>query len=261
MSCPVFRPFLGPSHLSPIHRPQNHQNGQQPRQNQQPFISPSSPHNIPFDGVSHLNSLDASAVAKQMASLHAVHIARAAKVPPGPSAAHPQAPQSSSSYIGNMGSNAMPSGYDNSGTNLFNGMQSYTNMPSQSNTSTQSQQQNNFANLQMAGNPSMAGMGAQPSAATVKQRQRNFLNGLTTVMAARGTPLPPTLTGIPNPDFNPQNSPWKTLEVSSEIGAFRLGGKDVDLFKLWGLVFQAGGHDKVRIMSCCILVVLISRWV
>lgn len=197
-----------------------------------------------FDGVPHMNSLDASAAAKQMASLSAVGLARVAKVPPGPSAVHPQAPQSGS-YIGNMGSNGMPSGHDNSGANLFNGMQSYTNMPSQNNASMQSQQQNNLANLQMAGNPAM---GAQPSAATVKQRQRNFLNGLTTVMAARGTPLPPTLTGIPNPDFNPQNSPWKTLEVSNEVGAFRLGGKDVDLFKLWGLVFQAGGHDKVRVM-------------
>lgn len=214
-------------------------------------MSPSSPHNMPFDG---LNSLDASAAAKQLVSLNAVGIARAAKVPPGPSAVHPQAPQSSSSFIGNMGSNGVPSGHDNFGANLFNGMQSYTNIPSQNNTSIQSQQQNNFANLQMAGNP---GMGAQPSAATVKQRQRNFLNGLTTVMAARRTPLPPTLTGIPNPDFNLQNSPWKTLEISNEVGAFRLGGKDVDLFKLWGLVFQAGGHDKVRVVSCCILVVLI----
>jgi SWI/SNF chromatin-remodeling complex subunit SWI1 len=86
----------------------------------------------------------------------------------------------------------------------------------------------------------------QPAAATLKQRQRNFLNGLTSVMSAKGTPLPPALTGIPNQQYDPNNSPWKALEPSpTEVGAFRLAGKDVDLFRLWGLVFQAGGHAKV----------------
>jgi SWI/SNF chromatin-remodeling complex subunit SWI1 len=101
------------------------------------------------------------------------------------------------------------------------------------------------------GDSNMAGSNRQqPPAATLKQRQRNFLNGLTSVMSARGTPLPPALTGVPNAQYDPNASPWKSLEPSlTEVGAFRLAGKDVDLFRLWGLVFQAGGHAKVCSLS------------
>ncbi|KAI0670013.1 hypothetical protein C8Q78DRAFT_992406 [Trametes maxima] len=40
--------------------------------------------------------------------------------------------------------------------------------------------------------------------------------------------------------------PWKSLEVShTDVGVIRLAGKDVDLFKLWGLIIQFGGGQKV----------------
>ncbi|KAJ7431827.1 hypothetical protein B0H11DRAFT_2128655 [Mycena galericulata] len=76
--------------------------------------------------------------------------------------------------------------------------------------------------------------------ASIKQRQVGFLNGLARIMASRNTPLPPALTGIDTPTYDPTNTQWKILEPA-DVGAFRLAGRDIDLFKLWGLVFQNGG--------------------
>ncbi|KAI8995524.1 hypothetical protein BD414DRAFT_479785 [Trametes punicea] len=80
-----------------------------------------------------------------------------------------------------------------------------------------------------------------------QQRKRNWLNGLATLMVQRGTPLPPQLTGVPfPPNYDPANMPWKSLEVSpTDIGVIRLAGKDVDLFRLWTMIIQAGGGHKV----------------
>ncbi|EJF66597.1 hypothetical protein DICSQDRAFT_46065 [Dichomitus squalens LYAD-421 SS1] len=81
----------------------------------------------------------------------------------------------------------------------------------------------------------------------LKQRRRTWLNGLAQLMAQRNMPLPPQLTGVPfPPNFDPANMPWKSLEVSStDLGVIRLAGKDVDLFRLWGLVTQHGGGQGV----------------
>ncbi|KAI0361749.1 hypothetical protein OH77DRAFT_1492728 [Trametes cingulata] len=80
-----------------------------------------------------------------------------------------------------------------------------------------------------------------------QQRKRNWLNGLATLMVQRGNPLPPQLTGVPfPPNYDPANMPWKSLEVSpTDLGVVRLAGKDVDLFKLWTLIIQSGGGQKV----------------
>ncbi|KAJ7139928.1 hypothetical protein C8R44DRAFT_765813 [Mycena epipterygia] len=76
--------------------------------------------------------------------------------------------------------------------------------------------------------------------ASIKQRQVGFLNGLARIMASRNTPLPPALTGIETPTYDPNATQWRMLEPA-DVGAFRLAGRDIDLFKLWGLVFQNGG--------------------
>lgn len=90
---------------------------------------------------------------------------------------------------------------------------------------------------------------AAQNGSSLKQRQQGFLNGLASVMAKRGTPLPPALTGIPVPHYDPNNTPWKIIEPSTtELGSFRLAGKDINLFKLWGLVFQQGGGAAVRLI-------------
>lgn len=87
----------------------------------------------------------------------------------------------------------------------------------------------------------------QPNAAMIKQKQRGFLSNLATHHNSRGMPLPPALTGVPYPpNYDPANSCWKNLEcVPGEIGIFRLGGKDIELLKLWAIVLQYGGGVKV----------------
>lgn len=72
-----------------------------------------------------------------------------------------------------------------------------------------------------------------------------FLNGVANVMIKLNTPLPPALTGVPAPNYDPATSMFKVIEPSTEVGAFRLVGRDVDLFKLWGLVMQNGGGHAV----------------
>ncbi|TFK76957.1 hypothetical protein BDN72DRAFT_908964 [Pluteus cervinus] len=82
----------------------------------------------------------------------------------------------------------------------------------------------------------------QQQANAVKQRQAGFLQGLANWMAKRGTPLPPALTGIPTPNYDPSSPMWQFIEPSTtDIGSFRLAGKDVNLFKLWTFVLQHGG--------------------
>jgi SWI/SNF chromatin-remodeling complex subunit SWI1 len=85
-----------------------------------------------------------------------------------------------------------------------------------------------------------------PNTALIKQKQRSFLASLATIHHTRGSPLPPALTAVQYPpNYDPASSQWKALECSSEPGAFRLGGKDIDLFKLWWIVYQFGGGQKV----------------
>ncbi|KAF7791953.1 hypothetical protein EIP86_002979 [Pleurotus ostreatoroseus] len=80
------------------------------------------------------------------------------------------------------------------------------------------------------------------------QRRRQFLNGLASIMLQRGTPLPPSTTGMPYPPgYDPTTSPWRMMEFSNmEPGVVRLAGKDIDLFKLWAVVQQSGSGQKLN---------------
>lgn len=89
-------------------------------------------------------------------------------------------------------------------------------------------------------------------------KRRQFLHGIATVMAQRGTPLPPQLTGVNHPSYDQNNSVWKMLEIAhGEPGVLRIAGKDVDLYRLWGIVFQNGGAMKVRALPLYSAIVLI----
>ena len=79
----------------------------------------------------------------------------------------------------------------------------------------------------------------------LKQREQGFLQGLATNFAKRGHPLPPALTGVAFPNYDPTNTPWSIVEAGSEVGTFKLVGKDVNLFKFWGLAIQQGGAQAV----------------
>jgi SWI/SNF chromatin-remodeling complex subunit SWI1 len=79
-----------------------------------------------------------------------------------------------------------------------------------------------------------------------QQRQRqSFLQGLSAFMSRGGNPLPPTVTGIAVPNWDGNSTHWKALEPGTELGTFKLAGKNIDLWKLFNLVAQAGGSVKV----------------
>lgn len=105
-------------------------------------------------------------------------------------------------------------------------------------------------------NPSLPepSMSQNPNARATQLRQQQFLNGLHNLMAKRNTPLPPFLTGVPVPTYDPARSPWAAIEPGSEIGSFKLADKDVNLFKLWSLVFGHGGGQAVCLCASEILV-------
>lgn len=81
------------------------------------------------------------------------------------------------------------------------------------------------------------------------RNRQGFLQGLATFLSHRGTPLPATITGMQAPNWNPENTPWKPLEPGTEIGTFKLAGKNIDIHRLFNMVFQVGGSTKVRIYN------------
>lgn len=106
--------------------------------------------------------------------------------------------------------------------------------------------QPNHASMEPSMPSSSAPPRHSPNVMSSKQKQRSFLASLAQVHLSRGSPLPPALTAVQYPpNYDPASSQWKNLECSTEIGAFRLAGKDVDLFKLWVIVSQFGGGQKV----------------
>lgn len=181
--------------------------------------------------------MDPSQAAKQMATLNAAGQARLAN---SRTASASASGAGSAQFLGNMSGATYPSDLLNNSLN--------TNFQIPNNHSVTSAS-NSVVNTSFL-DPTMA----QPSAARnptqaalQRQRQHVFLNGLANVMSKRNTPLPPALTGLPTPDYDHTNSPWKLIEPSSEVGSFRLAGKDVNLFKLWGLVqHNGGGHAVCR---------------
>lgn len=90
------------------------------------------------------------------------------------------------------------------------------------------------------------------------QKRRQFIQTLGSLMLQRGQPLPQALTGVPiPPGVDPNASPWRNLEPSqTEVGVIRLAGKDFDLYRFFGIVFQNGGGMKVCISSPPIYAIL-----
>lgn len=173
-------------------------------------------------------------VAKQMAALNAVGMARMAN---GRSNMPTQGAPSGSFLPPNQPTGA----HDNVAAGPGN-----TNFPQQPNQS--------FSDPMSQPNP--AARAPQQNTLSLKQRQRNFLTGLANVMNTRNMPLPQALTGFPS-SYDPVNSPWKVIEPTpGEVGSFRLAGKDVDMFKLWGTVFQLGGGQKVRLVFVVVILYL-----
>ncbi|PFH54613.1 hypothetical protein AMATHDRAFT_166 [Amanita thiersii Skay4041] len=217
-----------------------------PQQHQQQGLSTFVPPGQPFDTPSQPGffNLDPAQAAKQMAALNAAGQARIAannRVPATPLTSSGSG-TSSGSYLG--GINSVPysaTSHDlmNNSVNPHANFQIPNNHPMA--PTSNSVVNTSFLDPPMA-HPNATRNPAQ-AAMQLRQKQQVFLNGLASVMAKRNTPLPAALTGVPTPDYDPTNSPWKLIEPSSEVGSFRLAGKDVNLFKLWGLVqHHGGGH-------------------
>ncbi|EJD04184.1 uncharacterized protein FOMMEDRAFT_19453 [Fomitiporia mediterranea MF3/22] len=85
----------------------------------------------------------------------------------------------------------------------------------------------------------------QQAAAISKNRKMSFLQGLSRIMASRNAPLPSSISGV-EAAYDPNTSPWRDFEPASELGGVKLAGKDIDLYKLWCLVFSAGGAGRVQ---------------
>lgn len=203
--------------------------------------------NPAFDSSSYFN-LDPSQAAKQMAALNAASQARIANGRSAlPSAATPSGGTNSGPYLGGITSINHTTGqtsnsHDPLSNNSLTGHSSFNHgLPPTPNSAT------SFPDSSMS-HPNPAARNLLHPNASAKLRQQGFLHGLATLMIKRGNPLPPALTGVPYPPgYDPTTSPWKIIEPSpTELGSFRIMGKDVDLFKLWGLVFQAGGAAAVR---------------
>lgn len=224
--CPfsaLFLSFISDYRYSP-------QNGHQQRQ--QPGL-PNFPGNQQFDSNAQAGffNMDPAQAARQMAALNTSGHARLAN---SRTASASTSGAGSAPYLGNMSAT-----YSSGNPDLLNNL----------NTPTNFQIPNNQAVNTSFLDPTMAQPGAarNPTQAALQLRQRQvaFLNGLANIMSKRNTPLPPALTGVPIPDYDHTNSPWKLIEPSSEVGSFRLAGKDVNLFKLWGLVQHNGGGHAV----------------
>lgn len=198
------------------------------------------PTNASFDHQPFFNNLDPSQAAKQMAALTAANHARiATNSRPPPASMSAAGGTSSGPYLGGI----TPAGYSSGKHDLLPAsVNGHANFQLPSNHGIP-QTPNSAVNASFL-DPPMSQPSAQ--AASFKQRQHGFLTGLANVMAKRNTPLPPSLTGIPSPNYDPNTSPWSYIEPSAEIGSFRLANQDVNLFKLWGLVMQHGGAQVVR---------------
>ncbi|PPQ67356.1 hypothetical protein CVT24_011539 [Panaeolus cyanescens] len=219
--------------------PQNGQQQLRPGQQQSGFPNFMSPQ-IAATQESSSIALDSPQVAKQMALLNAANQARISqnnRIPP--SSAPPSGGTSSGSYLGAINSHSYPPTNHDLLSNSVNGHANFQIPNNYSHPQSQSSSVNpSFLDPAMSHTNSMRG----PINPQLKQRQHEFLSNLAGVMIKRGTPLPPALTGVPSA-YDPTNTMWSIIEPSLEVGSFKLAGKDVDLFKLWGIVSnQGGGH-------------------
>ena len=112
--------------------------------------------------------------------------------------------------------------------------------PTQPFTQPNSHDPSAFYRNSMQGVPQQ--MMAQHGMLAVKQRQQQFLVKLAKLMEDRKTPLPPFMTGV-STQYDPTR--WKNVEPATEVGGFKLAGRDIDIHKLWTIVLQLGGSAKL----------------
>ncbi|KAG9033559.1 hypothetical protein FRB95_014637 [Tulasnella sp. JGI-2019a] len=163
--------------------------------------------------------LDAANAAKQMAALQAAGRSRAQSQSAAPVSTNPTSAVSTNPQM-NQHDPALASG---AGFNPAVAMPMDPNIRSQI---LQAQQQ--FMN------------------GLLQQRPPQFLSQLAEVMAQNGQPLPPALTGVPTPSYDPTTSRMRGIIPGSSVGTFHLYGKEVDLHTLLIWIIQRGGGIKTQ---------------
>lgn len=193
-------------------------------------------------------------VAKQMAALSAMNQARISQNSrPMPSPLQASGGTSSGSYLGAITS---PSNFPSNSHDLLNG---HANFPMSNNFGI-SQTSASTPNASFL-DPSMS----RPPPSKDQQlraRELQFLQTWANFFAKNGSPLPPALTGLTFPHYDASASPWSVVDPGSEVGYFKIAGKDVSIFKLWATVLQAGGSAQVSREVSFIRCTLIhsNRW-
>lgn len=208
------------------------QNGQQPRPQQSSFPSLFSQGS---QGTLDPSFIDSPQAPKNFTALSATNQARASQN------SRPVA-SSAGTSSGPFGAPVNPHSYSSGAHDLLgNSTNGHTNFPITNNFGLG---HNPSGNVPFLDQGSMTRSGLAMKDVT-KQRESSFLQGLATTHAKSGCPLPPALTGIAFPNYDPTNRRWN-IEPGSEIGTFRIVGKDVSLFKFWGLAMREGGVQNVR---------------
>ncbi|KZT06860.1 uncharacterized protein LAESUDRAFT_759031 [Laetiporus sulphureus 93-53] len=119
------------------------------------------------------------------------------------------------------------------------------NQPQPQNHDHMHDQPNPFASATNLANPQA--IQQQQRLLHFQQQKRQFLGNLFKIHL-RTNRLPPQLIGVQYPDgFDINQSIWKGLEISPhDIGTIRIANRDVDLYKMWILVVQAGGLARIE---------------
>lgn len=239
--CECSLPRPPPPSFTPQRRPQQPRN-----QNPQNASAPPFPHSTAI--TEPFFNLDSNAAAKQMAALNVVNMQRQL------TNTYPRQPVPSPSQIPLGGTT--PGSFLGGIASTYNQSNAFQppiqDAPPTMQFSPHPSLQPAFSpvhNLQpnpASFDPSMPSSNVPPRHPPMIKSKQRFLVSLANVHLTRGTPLPPTLTTVPYPpNYDLASSPWKNVECSTEVGAFRLAGKDVDLFRLWGIVLHFGGGQKV----------------
>ncbi|KZV86439.1 hypothetical protein EXIGLDRAFT_752822 [Exidia glandulosa HHB12029] len=82
-----------------------------------------------------------------------------------------------------------------------------------------------------------------------RERVQNFFKFVAQYMNTRGLVLPPFISGLNTPPYDPNGSPFAWLEPGSHMSTVKVADRDVDLFKLWQLVWSGGTSQKRRIKA------------
>jgi SWI/SNF chromatin-remodeling complex subunit SWI1 len=82
--------------------------------------------------------------------------------------------------------------------------------------------------------------------AVINNRPPQFLQSLAEFMNRAGRPLPPSVTGIVTPSYDPNTSQFRMIQGGSVPGTVKIANKDVDLHALLVFIIQRGGGIKVN---------------